>query len=112
MVANGKVYVGTLSNKLVVYGLLGPSSGNTPPTVNAGPDRTLASPSTTTLTGTAADDGNPVPPGQLTITWSLVSGPAAVVFSAPHALTTNATFSAAGTYDSPQRIRWCGNVER
>lgn len=97
-VANGKVYVGTLSKKLVVYGLLGPSSGNTAPTVIAGPDKTLASPSTTTLTGTATDDGNPVPPGQLTITWSLVSGPAAVMFSAPHALTTNATFSAAGTY--------------
>jgi hypothetical protein len=97
-VANGKVYVATLSKKLVVYGLLGPSSGNTAPTVNAGPDKTLASPSTTTLTGTATDDGNPVPPGQLTMTWSLVSGPAAVIFSAPHALTTNATFSAAGTY--------------
>jgi len=97
-VANGKVYVATLSKKLVVYGLLGPSSGNTAPTVNAGPDKTLASPSTTTLTGTATDDGNPRPPGQLTLTWSLVSGPAAGTFSAPHALTTNATFSVAGTY--------------
>ena len=66
--------------------------------MNAGPDKTLASPSTTTLTGTATDDGNPRPPGQLTLTWSLVSGPAAVTFSAPHALTTNATFSVAGTY--------------
>ena len=97
-VANGKVYVGTLSKKLVVYGLLGPSGGNTAPTVNAGSDKTLASPSTTSLTGTAADDGNPLPPGQLSITWSLVGGPAAVTFSAPHALTTNATFSTAGTY--------------
>jgi hypothetical protein len=34
----------------------------------------------------------------LAVTWTLVSGPAAVRFSAPHALTTTATFSAAGTY--------------
>lgn len=97
-VVNGKVYVATLSKKLVVYGLIGPSAGNTAPIVNAGADKTLASPSTTTLTGTANDDGNPVPPGQLTTTWSLVTGPASVTFSAPHALSTNATFSVAGTY--------------
>ena len=53
---------------------------------------------TTTLIGTATDDGNPVPPGQLTTTWSLASGPAAVTFSAPNALSTNATFSVPGTY--------------
>lgn len=97
-VVNGKVFVATLSKKLVVYGLIGPSAGNAAPTVNAGADKTLASPATTTLTGTASDDGNPVPPGQLTTTWSLVTGPAAVTFTAPHALSTNATFSVAGTY--------------
>ena len=42
--------------------------------------RISSSPGTTTLTGTATDDGNPVPPGQLTTTWSLVSGPGAVTF--------------------------------
>ena len=97
-IADGKVFVPTFSKKLVVYGLIGPSSGNTAPIVNAGADKTLASPGITTLTGTASDDGSPVPPGRLTTTWSLASGPAAVTFSAPNALSTNATFSGAGTY--------------
>src|SRR5207342_740580 len=50
------------------------------------------SPPTASLTGTATDDGNPIPPGQLTTTWSLASGPASVTFSAPNALSTTATF--------------------
>ena len=41
-----KVYVATLSNKLVVYGLIGPSGGNTAPVVNAGVDQNLTSPGT------------------------------------------------------------------
>jgi PA14 domain/K319L-like, PKD domain len=97
-IANGKVYVASLSNKLVAYGLIGPTGGNTAPVVNAGADQNLAAPGTTTLTGTAADDGNPVPPGQLTTTWSLVNGPAAVTFAAPNALSTTATFPVPGTY--------------
>jgi hypothetical protein len=97
-VANGKVFVASLSRKVVAYGLIGPSAGNAAPVVGAGPDQNLASPTTTSLTGTATDDGNPVPPAQLTTTWSLVSGPASVAFSAPNALTTNATFSVPGTY--------------
>jgi hypothetical protein len=96
-VANGKVYVATLSNKLVVYGLI-TTTGNTAPVVNAGADQGLASPGTATLTGSATDDGNPVPPGQLTTGWSLVNGPAAVTFTAPAALTTSATFQVPGTY--------------
>ncbi len=95
-VANGKVFVASLSNKLVVYGLIG-VPGNAAPIAGAGTDQSLPSPGTTTLTGTATDDGNPVPP-VLTTTWSLASGPAAVTFSAPNALTTNATFSVPGTY--------------
>src|SRR5262249_17972705 len=98
IVADGKVFVSTLSNKLVVYGELAPSSGNTAPTANAGADQTITLPQTVTLVGTASDDSNPVPPGQLTTTWSLASGPAAVTFSAPTALTTTATFSQPGVY--------------
>jgi hypothetical protein len=97
-VANGKVFVASLSRKVVAYGLIGPSAGNAAPVVGAGADQNVASPTTTSLTGTATDDGNPIPPGQLTTTWSLVSGPASVAFSAPNALTTNATFSVPGTY--------------
>src|SRR5215471_6700815 len=97
-IANGKVYVATLSNKLVVYGLIGPSGGNTAPVVNAGSDQVLTAPGDATLTATAVDDGNPSPPGQMTTTWSLVNGPAAVTFSAANALTTTATFPVPGTY--------------
>jgi hypothetical protein len=97
-VANGKVYVASLSNKLVVYGLIGPSASNAVPVVGAGADQRLTSPGSTTLTGTATDDGNPVPPGLLTTTWSLASGPAPVTISAPNALSTAATFPVAGVY--------------
>ena len=51
-----------------------------------------------TLTGTATDDGNPVAPGQLTTTWSLASGPAAVAFGAPNALSTTASLTVPGVY--------------
>jgi hypothetical protein len=97
-VVNGKVYVASQSNKLVVYGLLGAGTGNTAPVVNAGVDQTLPAPGAAALAGTATDDGNPVPPGLLTTTWSLVSGPAAVTFAAPNALKTSATFQVPGAY--------------
>jgi hypothetical protein len=88
----------TLSNKLVVYGLIGPSSTNVAPTVAAGSDQHLTAPGQTTLTATASDDGNPTPPGQLTTTWTLVSGPAAVTIGTPAALATTVDFPVAGTY--------------
>ena len=97
-VANGKVFVPSLSNKLVVYGLIGPSASNAAPVVNAGADQNLTGPGTATLTGTATDDGNPIPPGQLTTTWSLASGPASVTIGAPNALSTTASFTVAGVY--------------
>jgi hypothetical protein len=97
-VADGKVFMPTFSNKLVVYGLITPTGGNAAPVVNAGPDQTITLPASATLTGTASDDGNPVPPGQLTTTWSLLTGPAAVTINSPNALQTAVSFSAAGTY--------------
>jgi hypothetical protein len=97
-VAGGKVFMPTLSNKLVVYGLIGPSASNAAPTVNAGADQHLAAPGQTTVTATAADDGRPTPPGQLTTTWTLVSGPAAVAIATPSALTTTVDFPVAGAY--------------
>ena len=98
IVVNGKVFVPSLSNKLVVYGLIGPSASNAAPVVNAGADQHLASPGSATLTGTATDDGNPVPPGTLTTTWSLASGPAAVTIGAPNALSSSVSFPVAGVY--------------
>ena len=56
------------------------------------------SPAVITLTGTATDDGNPNPPAVLTTTWSLASGPGAVTFGSPNALTTTASFTVPGIY--------------
>jgi len=71
---------------------------NQPPTVNAGPDQTITLPATASLAGTASDDGLPNPPHTLTTTWAKVSGPGTVTFGNANALSTTATFSAAGTY--------------
>ncbi len=49
-----------------------------------------------TLKGSAADDG--LPSGNLTVTWSKVSGPGTVTFSNPATLNPVATFSAPGSY--------------
>jgi regulation of enolase protein 1 (concanavalin A-like superfamily) len=97
-VANGKVYIATFSQKVVVYGLLGSSSVNTAPVVNAGPDQAITLPNAASLSGTATDDGRPIPPGTLTTQWSLVNGPAAVTFSAPSSLHTLVNFTTAGVY--------------
>jgi RHS repeat-associated protein len=71
---------------------------NKAPVVSAGPNQTIALPTTTvTLTGTVTDDG--LPSGAaVTQQWSQVSGPATVTFSAPTQKTTNATFTIDGTY--------------
>lgn len=71
-----------------------PVTTDLPPIVNAGADQSIVLPSTASLTGTASDpEGKPV-----TVAWSKVSGIGSVNFSAPTALATQATFSAAGTY--------------
>lgn len=70
---------------------------NQKPSVNAGPDQTIGLSETASLAGTASDDGFPKPPS-LTTTWSKTSGPGTVTFANKNALSTTATFSAAGTY--------------
>lgn len=65
-----------------------------PPVVSAGPDQTIMLPSSATLQGT-------ITPGTLSIvssTWSVLSGPGAVIFSSTYTAVTNASFSAPGTY--------------
>lgn len=96
-IANGKVYVATFSNKLVVYGLLNPG-GNQAPLVNAGSDQSITLPASASLSGTGSDDGLPNPPATATYTWSKVSGPGTVTFGNANALSTTASFSAAGAY--------------
>jgi len=72
---------------------------NDPPVVDAGIDKTILSPqNSTALNGMVYDDGKPNPPGQVTITWSQVSGPGTVTFSNPSSASTTATFSAYGVY--------------
>jgi hypothetical protein len=74
------------------------AAANAAPTVNAGADRTITLPGTAALNGTVSDDGQPAPPGVVTLAWTRVSGPGTVVFSAPAAVSTTATFGTSGTY--------------
>ena len=68
---------------------------NPTPNVNAGSDVTLPQTSTANLLGSVTDDQ---PAGELTATWSLISGPGTVDFGNASSLGTTATFSAVGTY--------------
>lgn len=70
---------------------------NKPPIVDAGPAE-ISVVESATLAGTASDDGLPVPPGKITLTWRAVTGPGTVAFSDPAAAHTTATFSTPGTY--------------
>ena len=72
--------------------------GNTPPLVSAGPDLTVGQASAAILDGTVSDDGKPVPPGQVTSSWSKLSGPGTVNFGSVSSVDTTATFSATGAY--------------
>src|SRR5438132_9481675 len=72
--------------------------GNQPPTVNAGPAQAIALSDAANLNGSATDDGFPNPPGALTYSWTVVSGPGTVTFANANAASTTATFSSAGSY--------------
>ncbi len=72
---------------------------NLPPQVSTGPDQTVSLPEAfATLLGQASDDGEPGT--GLTWDWSVVSAPVggSVVFSAPGAAITEASFDVAGVY--------------
>jgi hypothetical protein len=73
-------------------------TGNTPPTVDAGPDQVVALPVSAILDGTVTDDGLPNPPRVVNVSWSLVSGPGMVDFADANAVNTTASFFVAGTY--------------
>ncbi len=72
-------------------------TANQAPTVNAGPDLTIAQTQAATLTGTVNDDGLPTT-SSLILTWSKVSGPGTVTFDNPNSILTTATFSSTGSY--------------
>ena len=71
---------------------------NVAPTVVMGADGTVTLPASATVTATVTDDGLPSSPGQVTTTWSQVSGPGTVTFGEATAVTTAASFDLAGTY--------------
>jgi hypothetical protein len=71
---------------------------NQRPTVNAGPDQTLAAPADATLHGTVSDDGLPTTPGQVAVSWSKMSGPGAVTFDDANATDTIAHLTVPGIY--------------
>jgi RHS repeat-associated protein len=74
---------------------------NKPPVVSAGPNQSVSlanGSAVVTLAGSATDDGLPIG-STLTIAWSVVSGSGPVVFSAPTQPISQASFTAAGTYD-------------
>lgn len=74
------------------------SNANAAPFVDAGSNVAVTMPDAAALDGTVADDGLPNPPGFVTTSWSMVSGPGTVTFANSAAVDTTATFSAAGTY--------------
>jgi hypothetical protein len=71
---------------------------NQPPIVNAGPDLTIQPAASATLNASVSDDGLPIPPGRLTITWTQVTGPGQTTFGNPNAASTAASFNLPGTY--------------
>ena len=71
---------------------------NLAPTVNAGTNQTILWPAVANLNGIVTDDGNPNPPGAVTVAWNEVRGPGTVTFANSNALATTASFPVAGSY--------------
>lgn len=77
---------------------IAPPQVNRPPTADAGPDQTITLPTeVVSLNGTATDDGLPSGSTLLT-TWTKISGPGPVSFSALDNTVTTATFTDPGVY--------------
>ena len=81
-----------------VFGLATLPTGDRAPSVNAGANQIATVGVAIMLNGTATDDGLPNPPGVITTTWSLVSGPGNVTIGNTNALSTTASFDTLGTY--------------
>ncbi len=73
---------------------------NQAPTADAGNTGAGVPLSNVTISGSVLDDGYPIPPGQISVIWSVDSAPtgALVTIDDPNALETKATFSLVGTY--------------
>lgn len=92
-----RVYNRLLSDSEVQI-LAAASPDNLAPEVSTGADQRIIWPATVTLTVSVTDDGQPMPPGAVTVNWSQFSGPGSVTFGNTNALSTGASFSAPGLY--------------
>src|SRR5690606_35850946 len=63
-----------------------------PRTVDAGVDQEITLPDGAILNGSVSDDGNPNPPGAVSLVWSKISGPGTVNFADANAAMTAVTF--------------------
>ena len=86
----------TASDEVTISAIAPPV--NQPPAVDAGPDRTITLPAPAQLAGAVSDDGLPDPPGEVTLSWSQVSGPGTVTFADAGAPDTTAAFATDGVY--------------
>ncbi|PSN79918.1 hypothetical protein C8B47_09195 [filamentous cyanobacterium CCP4] len=73
-------------------------TANQAPVVNAGSDQVIDFPALAELDGTVSDDGFPLQPGRVALTWSQVSGPGRVTFADANSDITTARFSQGGEY--------------
>lgn len=71
---------------------------NQPPTVSAGSDLVITLPQSAVLNGQPADDGLPLVPGILELTWSKFTGPGDVLFAPVDTALTTASFAVSGVY--------------
>ncbi len=72
---------------------------NNAPQVSAGEDATITLPTNAVaLDGTVSDDGEPFPPGAISVLWEKVSGPESYVIAEPYSVDTAVTFSSSGCY--------------
>jgi concanavalin A-like lectin/glucanase superfamily protein len=72
---------------------------NFPPQVGAGSCQSLLWTETAQLCAAVSDDGNPADPGEVTLTWSQISGPGTADFTDTTIEDPCVTFDAAGTYE-------------
>ncbi|MGI9309454.1 MAG: PKD domain-containing protein [Gammaproteobacteria bacterium] len=71
---------------------------NVAPTVNAGADTGATLPDSVQLDATVNDDGHPSPPGTVSLSWSMVSGPSGVSFDNGASADPAVTFTQPGIY--------------
>jgi hypothetical protein len=93
-----RIYDSALSPAAIAF-LATPTPANASPVVDAGQDVSVDVGIPTGFRGHVADDGNPAPPGRVTVVWSQLSGPASASIFNPDRLYTLVQFPVAGDYE-------------